>query len=48
MKVFTVLKLAAEVEILKVEVVTPNRPGGNIVLDFKHSQPGMKRFFQLK
>jgi hypothetical protein len=26
---------AAEVEIVKVEVICPDRPGGNINLDFK-------------
>ena len=28
--------------------MTPKRPGGNIILDFKNSEPGLKRFFQIR
>jgi Rho GDP-dissociation inhibitor len=35
---------AAEVEIVKVEVVCPNRPGGNVTLNFKKKE----KVFQIK
>ena len=35
---------AAEVEIVKVEVVCPDRPGGNITLDFINKE----KHFQIK
>ena len=44
MKVCNNICLAAEVEIVKVEVVCPDRPGGTITLDFSKKD----KLFQIK
>jgi hypothetical protein len=38
----------AEVEIIEVELVCPNRPKGNIILDFKNHNPKVVRKFTVK
>lgn len=38
----------AEVEILQVELVCPDRKGGNIPLEFKHHDPKEVRKFTIK
>lgn len=44
MNVIHRLILEPEVEIIKVEVVCPDRPGGNITMDFQNKE----KFFQIK
>lgn len=49
MKVHSYCYEAAEVEIIKIEVVCQGRPGGNIVLDFRGKHVGkFQHSFKIK